>query len=64
MDAFKPSPVAARLWRLLDERPGPWELAELLRDLKCSKTALLKAVYELEEVGILASWTEGNDDEV
>ena len=58
------SPLAVRLWRLLSERPGPYGLAEIIRDLHTSKTGVLKALYELEEAGVAASWTEGNDDEV
>lgn len=56
------SPLALRLWRLLDERPGRYELNEIKRDLKCSKTALLAALHELDEAGIVSFWMEANDE--
>lgn len=55
------SELARRLWRLIAERPAPYSLNEIKADLRCSKTALLAALYELEEAGIASSWTEGND---
>lgn len=52
------SPDAQRLWRLVSERPAPYTLEEIRMDLKISKTALFRAVHELEEAGIVSSWME------
>lgn len=52
------SDAARKLWRLLSERPGPYHLAELKQDVGLSKSALIRAVHELEEADIVSSWME------
>mgnify|MGYP001611613566 CR=1 FL=1 len=48
------SPLAARLWRLLNERPGRYALDELRHDLRASKSAIDRALTELEERGLIS----------
>ena len=45
------SNLAARLLTLLMERPGRWYIEEMARDLRASKTAVRRALAELEEAG-------------
>ena len=52
-DALRVSQTAYRLWVLLSERPGLYHLQEIMRELRCTKTAFLRAAYELEELGII-----------
>lgn len=46
-------PLAARLLRLLVERPGNWTMEEMVADLRASKTAIRRALDELEEDGAI-----------
>lgn len=43
------SKQAARLWRLLTERPGHYTIDEIKKDLQTSKTGVSNALLELEE---------------
>ncbi len=45
--------LAARLLRLLVERPGNWTMEELVADLRASKTAIRRALDDLEETGTI-----------
>lgn len=45
--------LAARLLRLLVERPGNWTIEEMVADLRASKTAIRQALGELEETGAI-----------
>lgn len=47
------SSLAARLYRLLTERPGRYELLTFKRELRASKTAIIRAADELEEAGLI-----------
>ena len=47
------SPLAVHLWRLLTERPGRYSIGELTRDLRASKTAIGRAVTELEAARLI-----------
>lgn len=61
---FVLSPVAIRLWRLLDEQQDKAptiRLADLTRDLHASKTAVRRAMSELAEHGFIAVIDDGND---
>jgi predicted transcriptional regulator len=53
--------VTHKLWALLRGRSGLWYSAELQRELHCSKTALLSAIYELDELGLVSMEVEDNE---
>ena len=55
------SPLAAKLWRLLTERPGRYTIDELRVDLRASKTAIIRAVTELEDLRLLQVEEDTND---
>lgn len=46
--------VAFKLWVLLTQRPGLYHISEVLRELHCSKSGLLNAAYELEDLGLIS----------
>jgi len=45
--------VTRALWRLLRDRPGEYAMADLVRETHGSKTAIRKALAQLEEVGFI-----------
>lgn len=45
---------ASKLWRLLTERGAEYSLTEIKRELGISKTALTRALMELEEEGLIS----------
>ena len=50
----KMSPLAIKLWKLLTERPGRYTMQEASIDLKASKSAITRALGELEEERLLS----------
>lgn len=55
MAATRPlvSKVAARLLRLLSQRPSQYTIEEIAADVRVSKTAVRAALDELEEAGLI-----------
>ena len=47
------SSLALRLWKLLTERPHSLTIEEAKRDLGASKSAIARAILELEEAGLI-----------
>jgi len=47
------SKVAARLLRLLSQRPGQYKIEEIAADVRVSKTAVRAALTELEDAGLI-----------
>ena len=45
------SATAAKLLRLLSQRPGEYTIEEVAADLRVSKTAVRQALSDLEEAG-------------
>lgn len=48
------TPLARKLWRIFSERPGRYTFEELRRELRSSKSAIIRAAAELEEAGIIS----------
>ena len=48
------SPAATRLWKLANEVGGTYTLIEIQRELSLSKTAIQRAMLELEEAGLVS----------
>ena len=51
MDKALVSATAAKLLRLLSQRPGEYTIEEVAADLRVSKTAVRQALSDLEEAG-------------
>ena len=47
------SAAAAKLLRLLSQRPGEYTIEEVAADLRVSKTAVRQALSDLEEAGAI-----------
>lgn len=56
---MKASAATIKLWNLLRQRPATYTDTEIKRDLNVmSKSALLRAVDELEEAGLITTEVE------